>query len=132
MKYMLLVYHNEDHFAQLGEGTHAVMLEESIRLAHKITSKGQYLAAPLQPTSTATCVRVRDGKQVVTDGPYAETREQLAGYFLFDAKDLDEAISIAARVPGARIGTSSTAMLPDVGGSKPAAMLSKVVLPQPL
>ena len=116
MKYMLLVYHNEEHVAQLGEGTHAVMLEESIRLAHKIISKGQYLAAPLQPTSTATCVRVRDGKQVVTDGPYAETREQLAGYFLFDAKDLDEAISVAARVPGAQIGTVEIRPVRDVPG----------------
>ncbi len=116
MKYMLLVYHNEEHFAQLGEGTHAAMLEESIRLAHTITLKGQYLAAPLQPTSTATCVQVRDGKQVVTDGPYAETREQLAGYFLFEAKDLDEAISIATRVPGARIGTVEIRPVRDVPG----------------
>jgi hypothetical protein len=65
MKYMLLVYHNEQSFAELGEATHAAMLEESIRLAHKVTSNGQYLAAPLQPTSTATCVRVRDGKRMV-------------------------------------------------------------------
>ena len=116
MKYMLLVYHNEQSFSQLGEGTHAVMLEESIQLAHKITSKGQYVAAPLQPTSTATCVQVREGKQVVTDGPYAETHEQLAGYFLFEAKDLDEAISIAARVPGARIGTVEIRPVRDVPG----------------
>lgn len=116
MKYMLLVYHNEQSFSQLGEGTHAAMLEESIQLAHKIASKGQYLAAPLQPTSTATCVRVREGKQVVTDGPYAETHEQLAGYFLFEAKDLDEAISIAARVPGARIGTVEIRPVRDVPG----------------
>ena len=116
MKYMLLVYHNEQSFSQLGEGTHAAMLEESIQLAHKIASKGQYLAAPLQPTSTATCVRVREGKQVVIDGPYAETHEQLAGYFLFDAKDLDEAISIAARVPGAWIGTVEIRPVRDVPG----------------
>ena len=116
MKYMLLVYQNEQSFAQLDEATDATMLEESIRLAHKITSKGQYLAAPLQPTSTATCVRVRDGKQVVTDGPYAETREQLAGYFLVDAKDLDVAISIAAQVPGARIGTVEIRPVREVPG----------------
>src|SRR5215467_9751437 len=116
MKYMLLVYHNEEHFAQLGEGTHAVMLEESIRLAQEITSNGQYLAAPLQPTSTATCMRVRDDKQVVTDGPYAETREQLAGYFLIDVTDLDQAIRIAARVPGARIGTVEIRPVRDVPG----------------
>ncbi len=66
---------------------------------------GSFWAAPLQPTSTATSVRVRDGKRVVTDGPFAETREQLGGYFLVDARDLDEAIGIAARIPGSRFGT---------------------------
>lgn len=116
MKYMLLVYHNEQSFAALGESTHAAMLEESIRLAHQVTSPGQYLAAPLQPTSTATCVRVRNHKPVVTDGPYAETHEQLAGYFLIDAKNLDEAISIAAKVPGARIGTIEIRPIRDVPG----------------
>ena len=105
MKYMLLVYHNEQDFSALGDTTHAAMLEESIRLAHEIASRRQYLAAPLQPTSTATCVRVRNSKPVVTDGPYAETHEQLAGYFLVEATNLDEAIGIAERVPGARIGT---------------------------
>ena len=69
-------------------------------------ANGQYLAAsPLQPTSTATSVRVRDGKRLVTDGPFAETREQLGGYFMVEAKDLDEAIGIAGRIPGARVGT---------------------------
>lgn len=116
MKYMLLVYHNEQHFAELGESTHAAMLEESIRLAHQVTSRGQYLAAPLQPISTATCVRIRDNKTVVTDGPYAETHEQLAGYFLIDAKNLDEAISIAGKVPGARIGTIEIRPIRDVPG----------------
>ena len=116
MKYMLLVYHNEQSFAALGEATHAAMLEESIRLAHEITSGTQYLAAPLQPTSTATCIRVRDNKTVVTDGPYAETHEQLAGYFLIDAKNLDVAIGIAARVPGARIGTIEIRPIREVPG----------------
>jgi hypothetical protein len=116
MKYMLLVYHNEQQFTALGEATHAAMLEESIRLAKEITSGKQYLAAPLQPTSTATCVRVRDHKRVVTDGPYAETHEQLAGYFLIDANNLDTAISIAARVPGARIGTVEIRPIRDVPG----------------
>jgi hypothetical protein len=116
MKYMLLVYHNEQHFEQLGEATHTAMLEESIRLAHQITSGKQYLAAPLQPTSTATCVRVRDNKAVVTDGPYAETHEQLAGYFLIEAKNLDAAIGIATKVPGARIGTIEIRPIRDVPG----------------
>jgi hypothetical protein len=116
MKYMLLVYHNEQKFAQLGEATHSAMLEESIRLAQEVTSPGHYLAAPLQATSTATCVRVRDHRQVVTDGPYAETHEQLAGYFLIEAKNLDDAIGIAARVPGARIGTVEIRPIRDVPG----------------
>jgi hypothetical protein len=79
---------------------------ESTQLAHDLHARGHYLAAnPLQPTSTATSVRVRDGKPLVTDGPFAETREHLGGYFLIDAPDLDEAIRIAARIPGARKGT---------------------------
>ena len=116
MKYMLLVYHNEQAFEALGEARHAAMLQESIRLAHQVASPGQYLAAPLQPTSTATCIRVRDNKPVVTDGPYAETHEQLAGYFLIEAKNLDEAITIAAKVPGARIGTIEIRPIRDVPG----------------
>jgi len=116
MKYMLLVYHNEQSFAALGEATHVAMLEESIRLAHEITLGRQYVAAPLEPTSTATCVRVRDNKPMVTDGPYAETHEQLAGYFLIDAKNLDVAIGIAARVPAARIGTIEIRPIREVPG----------------
>ena len=116
MKYILLVYHNEQNFSLLGEGTHAAMLEESIRLAHQVSSPGQYLAAPLQPTATATCVRVRDNNPVVTDGPYAETHEQLAGYFLIEAMNLDQAIDIAVRVPGARIGTIEIRPIRDVPG----------------
>ncbi|MGH8653730.1 MAG: YciI family protein [Gammaproteobacteria bacterium] len=115
MKYMLLVYHNEQTFAELGETEHASMLEGSIRLAHETKSSGQYLAAP-QPMSTATSVRVREGKRFVTDGPYAETHEQLAGYFLIDAKNLDEAIGMAARGPGARIGTVEIRPVRDVPG----------------
>jgi len=79
---------------------------KSAELAREIHSNGQYLdASPLHPTSTATSVRVREGKRLVTDGPFAETREQLGGYYLIDAKDLDAAIAIAERIPGARFGT---------------------------
>src|SRR4029077_5918640 len=79
---------------------------ESTRLAHELKSNGQFLAtSPLQPVSTATSVQVRDGKRIVTDGPFAETREQLGGYFLVEAHDLDAAIDIAARIPAARKGT---------------------------
>jgi hypothetical protein len=80
--------------------------KESTQLTHELNANGRYISAnPLQPIATATSVRVRDGKQLVTDGPFAETREHLGGYFLINANDLDEAISIAARIPGARKGT---------------------------
>ena len=93
------------------------MLAESIQVCHQLNGKGQYFhASPLQPTTTATLVCVRNGKPIVTDGPFIETREQLAGYFLVDVKDRDEAVSIAARVPGARIGTVEVRPLRDIHG----------------
>jgi len=104
MKYMLLIYFDEQ--ATLSETERQECYAESTQLAHQIHASGQYLGAnPLHPTSMATSVRVRDGKRLVTDGPFIETREQVAGYFLIDAKDLNAAIGIAGRVPGARIGT---------------------------
>jgi hypothetical protein len=103
MKYMLLVYLDEK---TLDEAEREQCYGESAQLAQDLNSSGQYLAAaPLHPTSTATSVRVRDGKRLVTDGPFAETREQLGGYFLIDAKSLDAAIAIAGRIPAARVGT---------------------------
>ena len=104
MKYMLLIYFNEQ--AGLSETERQECYAESTLLAQQLHSNGQYLGAnPLHPTSMATSVRLRDGRRLVTDGPFAETREQLGGYFLIDAKNLDEAIGIAARVPMARKGT---------------------------
>lgn len=103
MKYMLLVYGDEQ---ALSENERQDCYAESTQLAHQLHSNGQYLAAnPLQPTAMATSVRVRDGKRLVTDGPFAETREQLGGYFLIEAKNLDEAIVVAAKIPMARKGT---------------------------
>jgi hypothetical protein len=103
MKYMLLIYHDE---RPLTEDERQDCYRESTQLAHDLKSNGQFLAAnPLHPTSLATSVRVRDGKRLVTDGPFAETREQLGGYFLIDAKHLDEAIGVAERIPMARNGT---------------------------
>jgi len=100
---MLLIYGSEQ---ALDETEREACYQESTRFAHQINETGQYLAAsPLQPTSTATSVRMRDGKRVVTDGPFAETREQLGGYFLVDAQNLDDAIDIAERIPGGRFGT---------------------------
>src|SRR5688572_9688074 len=81
------------------------MRDESVQLANQIHANNQYLdAAPLQPTTMTTCVRVREGNPIVTDGPFVETREHLGGYYLVDVRDLDEAISIAGRIPGARLG----------------------------
>jgi hypothetical protein len=103
MKYMLLIYMGEN---AMNESERQHCYQESTQLAHDLHSSGNYLgAAPLQPVATATNVRVRDGKRFVTDGPFAETREQLGGFFMIDAKDLDEAITIAGRIPGARYGT---------------------------
>jgi hypothetical protein len=103
MKYMLLIYADEQAWT---EPEREQCYQESTELAHELKSKGQFLAtSPLQPVSTATSVRVRDGKRLVIDGPFAETREQLGGFFMVDAKDLDEALEIAARIPAARKGT---------------------------
>jgi hypothetical protein len=103
MKYILLIYSDEKAWT---EEDRAHCLAESTQLTHELNERGQYRgASPLQSVATATSVRVRDGKRLVTDGPFAETREQLGGYFLVEAKDLNEAISIAARIPGARKGT---------------------------
>ncbi len=103
MKYMLLIYADEQVWT---EPERQRCYGESTELAHTLKSNGQYLAAsPLQPVSTATSVQVRNGKRLVTDGPFAETREQLGGYFMVEAKNLDEAIDIAGRIPGARKGT---------------------------
>jgi hypothetical protein len=103
MKYMLLIYMAENAMNAIErEQCYA----DSTRLCHDLHAKGQFLgASPLGPVATATSVRVREGKRLVTDGPFAETREQLGGFYLVDANDLDEAIGIAARIPGARKGT---------------------------
>ena len=103
MKYMLLVYLAED---AMSDSEREVCYVESAQLAQDLNSSGKYLAAsPLHPVSTATSVQVRNGKRLVTDGPFAETREQLGGYYLVDARDLNEAMSIAERIPGAKYGT---------------------------
>jgi hypothetical protein len=117
MKYMLLVHHDEDSFRKRSAVEQQSMLAESVALAKELHSRGQYLsAAPLQPTSETTRVQVRDGNRFVTDGPFAETREQIGGYFLIDAHDLDEAVEIAARIPGARIGTVEVRPVTEVDG----------------
>jgi len=103
VKYMLLIYGDEK---ALSAEEREACYHESTGLAHQLSAAGQYVAAsPLQPTAAAKSVRVRAGKRQVTDGPFAETREQLGGYFMIDAKDLDEAIAIAEKIPNARRGT---------------------------
>ena len=114
MKYMLLIYGDE---RALTDTEREQCYRESTELAHQLHADGQYLAAaPLHPTSTATSVRVRQGKPLVTDGPFAETREQLGGYFLIDAKNVDEAVAVAARIPLARLGTVEVRPIVEIPG----------------
>jgi hypothetical protein len=103
MKYMVLLYSEE---GTLNDQEREQCYLDSAEYANQLHAKGKYvLAAPLHPTPTATSVRVKEGKRTVTDGPFAETREQLGGFFLINAKDLDEAIDIAGRIPAGRWGT---------------------------
>lgn len=103
MKYMLLIYTNESEWTDIEREACFV---ESTQVTHELHAQGKFLgASPLHPVSTATSLRIRQGKRLVSDGPFAETHEQLGGYFLVEAKDLDDAISIAARLPPARKGT---------------------------
>ena len=105
MKYLLLVYLDETwEKRSLAERREAYWGQ--VRVSDELQARGQYLGGnPLHPPSTATTVRVRDGKRLLTDGPFAETREHLGGYMLIDVENLDEAIAIAARGPLARVGT---------------------------
>lgn len=100
---MLLIYLNE---LALDDAEREHCYKESTQLAHRLKDNGQYIAAsPLQPTALATSIRIREGRQFITDGPFAETHEQLGGYYLVNARDLDEAIGIAAQIPMAKKGT---------------------------
>jgi hypothetical protein len=106
MQYMLLIYDNEAEMVANRKGATDVMMAEYREFTDSILKSGNMKGGDaLQPTSTATCVRIRNGKTLTTDGPFAETKEQLGGYYLIEAKDLDEATKIAARVPSARSGT---------------------------
>jgi hypothetical protein len=114
MKYMMLVYLDEQAMTD-AEREHCYV--ESAQLAQDLNSSGRYLdASPLHPVATATSVRVREGRRVVTDGPFAETREQLGGYYVIEASDLDEAIGIAERIPPARFGTIEIRPLMEIVG----------------
>lgn len=106
MKYMLLIYHDEQSWEGIDEAERQQIYMEYRQLRGELESRGNFVSgSELQPVTTATTVRVRDGKELITDGPFAETHEQLGGYFLIEAENLDEATSIAARIPSARTGT---------------------------
>ena len=114
MQYLLLVYSDEQAWT---EESRAHCYEESFALLRELQQSGKCLSAnPLHPVETATSVRIRDDKRMITDGPFAETREQLGGYYLVEAADLDEAISIAQRIPAAKIGTVEVRPILEVPG----------------
>jgi len=114
MKYLLLIYMDENAMSDT-EREHCYV--ESAQVARELHTKGQFVAsAPLHPVATATSVRVREGKSLVTDGPFAETREQLGGFYLINAQDLDGAIAIATQIPGARVGTVEIRPVLEIAG----------------
>ena len=115
MQYMMLIYLNESGAPD--EAQRAKCYEESAAFARQLHARGQYIfSAPLHPTSTATSVRAVEGKRLVTDGPFAETREQLGGFFLIDAANLDEAIDIASQIPAGRFGTVEVRPVVEISG----------------
>ncbi len=106
MQYMLLIYTDEQAWQALSEAERGSIVQEYFTFTNGLRESGAFVdGAPLQATSTATTVRVREGEQLVTDGPFAETKEQLGGFYLVEAESLDEAITHAAKIPGARLGS---------------------------
>jgi hypothetical protein len=113
MQYLLMIYSNEAEYAKIDDATRQKMTAEFEDFTKSIIQSGNFKAGDrLRPVSTATTVRVRDGKVMNTDGPFAETREQLGGYYLIEAKDLDTALGIAARIPSARHGYGAIEVRP--------------------
>ena len=106
MQYILLIYENEAEAKARGDEEGKRMFAEYMAFTGAVKQSGQLRGGePLEPSSTATTVRVKGGKTVRTDGPFAETREQLGGFYIVEAKDLDEAVALAARLPGAKTGS---------------------------
>jgi len=121
MEYLLLIYHSEAEWGKVRPTDESALYQEYGQLRDELAGKGKFLGgSQLMPTTMATTVRVRDGKRVVTDGPFAETKEQLGGYFLVNATDLDEAMAIAARIPSARSGAIEVRPLAVRGQAKQA------------
>ena len=117
MKFLLIVHHNETAFAAMSDAIKGELLKESVQVTHELHAQGQYVdAAPLKSSATGARVRVRDGKVSVTDGPFAETHEHIAGYFLINADSLREAVDIAGRIPGARLGYIEVRQTLDIDG----------------
>jgi hypothetical protein len=122
MKYLLLIHHDEQGWEKRTDAEQQAIYAEFRQLRQQLVSNGQFVdGSQLHPTSSATSVRLRDGKRLLTDGPFAETREQLGGYFLIEAPDRDEAIGIAARIPAARWGTIEVRQLVEAPVSTTAA-----------
>jgi len=120
MRFMLLCHDDERYWQKAGQAALSTAMQEAVKLTHEMDAKGQYLlAAPLEPAATATTVRVRDGKRSVTDGPFAETREVLGGFYLIDVDSVDEAIEIASRHPGAKVGSVEIRAVVELPGLPP-------------
>ena len=116
MQYLMMIYDVEADWAKMSASDQAAMYQEYGQFTQQITESGNYKGGhQLKPVATATTVRVRNGKRTVTDGPFAETKEQLGGFYLVDAKDLDEAISIAARIPSVKHGSIEVRPIVAVG-----------------
>ncbi len=117
MRYMLLIYDSETQWNSLSEQERGQLYHEYMTFTDAIKKSGHHLGGdPLQPIATATTVRVRNGKTATTDGPFAETREQLGGYYMIKAENLDEARGIAARVPSAKYGSIEVRPIMEMGG----------------
>jgi hypothetical protein len=118
MKYMLLIYGDEN---ALDDAEREACYRESTQLAHDLAETGKFItSSPLEATALATSVRVREGKRLVTDGPFAETHEQLGGFFMIEARDLDEALAVAERIPMAKKGTVEVRPVIELAGLPPA------------
>src|ERR1700676_584642 len=106
MKYLCLIYSDESMWQKISKADGEKMMAEYMEFGDSIKRSGHYIGGNrLQPTNTATSIRIRNGKTSTTDGPFAETKEQLGGYFLVEARDLNDAIQVASRIPGARVGS---------------------------
>ncbi len=117
MKFMILCYDNEKAWEQEGTAVHESAIREAVAITQELAAKGQYkLASPLHPAATATRVRVRDGKTAVTDGPFAETREVLGGFYLIDVGSHEEALEVAKRHPGLRHGAAEVRAVLEIDG----------------